>query len=101
MPQQIAYFDRLPQIVASYRTGVSLHSHTLHSKESAPPLGKHLQASGVVGQTVCSVSVMTGGVRSLQELCGAKPAFSLRCMIMAAHMLSHPFIKPALAWATP
>ena len=48
MEQQLAYFDRLPQIVAGYRTGVSLHSHTLHSKENALPLGQHLQASGIV-----------------------------------------------------
>ncbi len=48
MEQQLAYLDRSPRIAAGHKTGVSLHSHTLHSKEYTLPPGKHLQASGVV-----------------------------------------------------
>lgn len=48
MEQQLAYFDRSPHIADGHKTGVSLHRHTLHSKENARPLGKHLQASGIV-----------------------------------------------------
>ena len=44
MQRQLAYFDRCPSIADAFSTGVSLHSHTLHSKESALPLGRHLQA---------------------------------------------------------
>ena len=38
MHQQLAYFDGSPRITSGYKTGVSLHSHTLHSRESAVSL---------------------------------------------------------------
>ncbi len=44
MHQGLAYFDRCPGIASRFRTGVSLHSHTLHSKENALPLGRFLQS---------------------------------------------------------
>ncbi len=52
MHQQLAYFDRCPDVAEGFRTGVSLHSHTLHSKENALPLGKFLQSFPVVRELV-------------------------------------------------
>lgn len=46
MERQLAYFDRHPGIADKYLTGVSLHSHTLHSQENALSLGQHLMAFG-------------------------------------------------------
>ena len=46
MERQLAYFDRHPEIADKYLTGVSLHSHTLHSQENALSLGQHLMAFG-------------------------------------------------------
>lgn len=47
MEQQMAYFDRSPHIASTHKTGVSLHSQTLHSRESAVPLGRCLEASAI------------------------------------------------------
>ena len=54
MEQQLAYFDRSPGLADGYEAGVSLHSHTLHSRESALPLGRHLQRLGVAKALVRS-----------------------------------------------
>ena len=47
MEQQMAYFDRSPHIASTHKTGVSLHSQTLHSRESAVPLGRCFEASAI------------------------------------------------------
>ena len=52
MEQQPAYSDRSPGLADSYESGVSLHSHTLHSGKSTPALGRHLQRLGVVNALV-------------------------------------------------
>lgn len=66
MEHDLAYFDRSPGIVDSYRTGVSLHSHTLHSTESALPMGKLPQGSAVARALVGRAHRRYGG-RPLEE----------------------------------
>ncbi len=40
MNRHLVYFDRTPAAVSGFRSAVSLHSHTLHSKESGLPPGR-------------------------------------------------------------
>ncbi|MCY4598070.1 MAG: hypothetical protein OXC19_25140 [Bryobacterales bacterium] len=47
MEQQLAYLDRSPELADGHETVVLLHSHTLHSRESAQPLGRQLHRLGV------------------------------------------------------
>ena len=43
MENFLTYWDRSPRTADRFQTGVSLHSHTLHSEESALPLGQYLR----------------------------------------------------------
>ena len=47
MHQQLAYFDGSPRVTSGYKTGVSLHSHTLHSRESAVSLVRCVEQSAI------------------------------------------------------
>ncbi|MDE0106506.1 MAG: hypothetical protein OXN96_01790 [Bryobacterales bacterium] len=42
MESLLTYWDRSPHVADRFKTGVSLHSHALHSEESVLPLGQHL-----------------------------------------------------------
>lgn len=43
MENLLTYWDRSPRAADRFRTGVSLHSHTLHSEENALQLGQYLR----------------------------------------------------------
>ncbi len=43
MESLLTYWDRSPHVADRFKTGVSLHSHTLHSEESVLPLGQYLR----------------------------------------------------------
>lgn len=63
---QLAYFDRSPRIAEAFRTGVSLHSHTLNSRESILSLGRFLQLFPIVRSLVKRAHSRFGAL-SLEE----------------------------------
>lgn len=67
MDPGIVYFDRSRSVRGACVAGVSLHSHTLHSKESALPLGQFLQESAVAKALIRAVHVASGSAASLDE----------------------------------
>ena len=66
MDQQLAYFDRSPRITSGYKTGVSLHSHTLDSSASAASLVRCVESSAIARLFVRRAHKRYGE-RSLEE----------------------------------
>ena len=66
MEAQLAYFDCAPEAGGGCTTGVSLHSQTLFSRESALPLGRLLDAS-VVAKLIIHKAHRRHGANPIEE----------------------------------